>query len=457
MGLGSAPRMRCQPATASRVIDMEDMVATSNSSGTPAAMEKSPLDFSNEDPTPLITNQDETESHIPAGTSQEVPPARDAITPEFVPKINLEREVTAMGVLVNKGRRKRDMSETEANAPPKLARRDQRIQARDEEIKKLDEEVKSLRVVETEKAAEAKNEDLAGELESLRAQLTELQLYPHMLTAIAGRRWVIVHGLRLAVMKCAESAKLRQGFADVVSAGIAKGMSEGLKHEALKDLKYPLVDQLEQLKDAPMDLIMVSLHLESDTREDAPSFIRDLRPSSSQLKILVYPEVRDPKDPWAVKEEMLLEDVIAANVSRAEKKKKCRIVCRTHGVGFAHHARSDGVPVSVLIVAPQGLQILLKDAAAQTELLEDESSPRFVRSKSLPMIVLCAPWESLCPPNVLGKQIKDAESVAAGVATLLRDRQLLRGPNDNEVRPCMCCGLEVAFLQVEQEIIESFN
>ncbi|GKF96276.1 hypothetical protein Tco_0289011, partial [Tanacetum coccineum] len=52
---------------------------------------------------------------------------------------------------------------------------------------------------------------------------------------------------------------------------------------ALKDLKYPLVDQLEKLKDAL---------------------------------------VRDPKDPWAVKEEMLLEDVIAANISQTEKKKE---------------------------------------------------------------------------------------------------------------------------------------
>nr|GFC26738.1 hypothetical protein [Tanacetum cinerariifolium] len=48
------------------------------------------------------------------------------------------------------------------------------------------------------------------------------ELYPHMLTAIAGRRWVIRHGLRLDMMKCAESLEMRQAFADVVSAGVAK-------------------------------------------------------------------------------------------------------------------------------------------------------------------------------------------------------------------------------------------
>ncbi|GKB87753.1 hypothetical protein Tco_0960025 [Tanacetum coccineum] len=182
------------------------------------------------------------------------------------------------------------------------------------------------------------------------------KLYPSYATVNLAVDVLIKHGLRLAVMKCAESIELRQAFADVVSAGIAKGMSDGLKHgvehgkakldlaaieaydpeadtkyvvalHALKDLKYPLVDQLEKLKDAPIYLIMASLYLESDSGEDAPQWIRELRPSSSQLNIPVYPEVRNPKDPWSIKEEILLEDSIAANISRAEKKKKCRVVC----------------------------------------------------------------------------------------------------------------------------------
>nr|GEY74909.1 hypothetical protein [Tanacetum cinerariifolium] len=145
-------------------------------------------------------------------------------------------------------------------------------------------------------------------------------------------------------------------------------------------------DHLKSLKDAPIDVIMASLHLESDTRDDAPQWIHELRPSSSQLKILVYPEVRDPKDPWAFKEEILLADAIATNVSRVEKKKKCRVVCRTHGVGFAHYARFDGVPVSVPTVAPQCLAILLADAATQTETSEDGPSSRLLRSNSLPVM-----------------------------------------------------------------------
>ncbi|GKD16513.1 hypothetical protein Tco_1205671 [Tanacetum coccineum] len=321
-----------------------------------------------------------------------------------------------------------------------VARCDQRIAAREKHIKDLEAQLEAE--INMKKAAEVKNSEVTKELEDLRMRFSGLEvgnaqlsqqvsmlqaqvmgekrimvafeefkkhedervnarcaemdarldalsvdfdeeLYPHMLTVIVGRRWVIGHGLRLAVMKCVESTELRQDFANVVSAGIAKGMSEGLEYgvehgkasleltavEAydpevddkyvvalynLKDLNYLLIDELEQLKDAPLD-----------------------------LKILVYPEVRNPKNPWAYKDEILLEDVIAANISRAEKKKKSRVVCHTHGVGPAHHARSDGIWVSVPTVAPQGLQILLANAATQTE---DEESPRLVRSKSLPAL-----------------------------------------------------------------------
>nr|GFC39190.1 transposase (putative), gypsy type [Tanacetum cinerariifolium] len=295
-----------------------------------------------------------------------------------------------------------------------------RIQARESEIKNL----KALLETEADmkRAAEEKSVGLSQELERMRAQFSKLQqdqmveqrcaemdarldamsidfdeeLYPHMLTAIAGRRWVIGHGLRLATMKCAESLEMRQAFTDVVSTGIAKCMSEGLKHgvehghaqrtiesleaydpeaeskfaaalQSLKDLKLPLLDQLEGLQDALMDVIMASLYLEDDTWEDAPQFIRDLRPRSSQLAIPVYPEVRDPRNPWACTKEIKLADVIAANISHAEQKKRSRIVCRTHGVGSAHHARSDRVPVSAPIVVPQGLALILVDAATQTD------------------------------------------------------------------------------------------
>ncbi|GJV59250.1 hypothetical protein Tco_1465350 [Tanacetum coccineum] len=409
--------------TASLVIDMEDAVVVSESSRKPSIIEKSPLDFANEDP----------------------PQTRNASTTG----VALEEEVAAMGHPVNKRRRKRGNNKAEGNSPPKVLRRDNdafrptqsthggkslasigldagsllstpaaqdpstatksvsdmrsrnrtpsktllnflsqyninlawqvtmssqlRLTFEQEvrllkkarvvvsEVHGLQNQTKNLKTlleaeVDMKKVAEAKNVELAKELDSLRVQFSDLQvsnnrlseqvlnlqtqvtgeekikatfeefkkyeddnvkqrcaemdarldklsvdfdeeLYPHMLTAIAGHRWVIGHGMRLAVMKCVESSEIRQAFADVVSAGLAKGMSEGLKYgiehgkagrdladveaydpeansklvkalQDLKDLKYLIVNQLERLKDAPMELLMASLHLESDTGKD---------------------------------------------------------------------------------------------------------------------------------------------------------------------------------------------
>ncbi|GJX94580.1 hypothetical protein Tco_0349166 [Tanacetum coccineum] len=145
---------------------------------------------------------------------------------------------------------------------------EERIKAAFEEFKRYEDDKVEQRCAE-----------MYARLDKLSIDFDE-ELYPHMLMTIVSRRWLIGHGLRLAVLKCAESPEIRQEFTDVVSEGLAKGDVEAYNPEAndkffkalqdLKDLKYPIVDQLERLKDSPIDLIMASFHLESDTGEDAP-------------------------------------------------------------------------------------------------------------------------------------------------------------------------------------------
>ncbi|GJV87939.1 hypothetical protein Tco_1531877 [Tanacetum coccineum] len=291
----------------------------------------------------------------------------------------------------------------------KIARRDQRIQVREEEIKKLGQEIQSFRAVESEghslqnqtknlktlleaevdikKVAEAKNAELAKELDSLRVQFSDLQVSNNQLAKqVLNLQAQVTSEEKIKAafeeFKKYEDDKVEQRCAEMDALldklRLAKGLSEGLKYgiehgkagrdladieaydseansklvkalKDLKDLKYLMVDQLERLKDAPMELIMASLHLEK---------------------------------------EMLLEDAIAANISQAEKKKKCRVVCRTHGIGSIHYARSDGIPVSAPTVVPHGLAILLADAATQTEATDKEEKPhpRLQRSISLPPI-----------------------------------------------------------------------
>nr|GEX77906.1 hypothetical protein [Tanacetum cinerariifolium] len=401
---------------------MDDLATATDSSGVPSTIERSPLDFAHEAeasdqgtaPPEMPSSEDVLPTVAPrAGQAEEVaaadPPAaaesrkrgRDGIDVNAPPKLRHPADIaqssqgtaaagdpnskTASSPLaVAMGSQLRLRFEQEAKLLSKsvaqVAGRDKRIQAWELEIKNLEALLEAE--MNTKKAAEDKSAGLSQELENMQklkatfeefkrqqddwveqrcaemnAHLDALsidfdeELYPHMLTAIAGRRWVIGRGLRLAVMKCDESLELRQAFADFVSAGIAKGLSESLRHG--------------------LEHGHAQLRLESIEAYDPEAKAKFVAALSSQLTIPVYPEVRDPRNPWACKEEMVLADAIAANISRAEKKKKCRIVCRTHGVSSAHHARFDGILVSAPNVVPQGLALLLVDADTQTELEND--------------------------------------------------------------------------------------
>ncbi|GKD44558.1 hypothetical protein Tco_1269203 [Tanacetum coccineum] len=110
--------------TANHVIDMEDAAMASESSETPSTIEKSPLDFANEDPPQIITKRGGTEDKVQDDLAYKIPLTRNASTTGVALEIGLEEEVAAMGPLVNKRRRKRGNNEEEANAPPKVLRMD---------------------------------------------------------------------------------------------------------------------------------------------------------------------------------------------------------------------------------------------------------------------------------------------------------------------------------------------
>nr|GEV79271.1 hypothetical protein [Tanacetum cinerariifolium] len=283
--------------TASRVIEMEDPAAATDSSGVPSTIERSPLDFANENPSQQsIGPEDQGKEAV----APEVPPLENVTTTGVAPKAGQAKGIAATSV-----------------CSPSAGYREEKLKAAFEEFKQYEDNRVEQRCAEMD-----------ARLDALSIDFDE-ELYTHMLTTIAGRRWVIGHGLRLAVMKCGESTEPRQVFADVVSAGIAKGMSEGLKYgveHGKANLSFEAIEAYDPEAEA-------NIHCgpscfkgsESDTRDDATQWIRELRPSSSQLKIPVYPEARDPIDPWACKEEILLADAIVANISCVEKKKKCRV------------------------------------------------------------------------------------------------------------------------------------
>ncbi|GJU35849.1 hypothetical protein Tco_1184203 [Tanacetum coccineum] len=106
---GTLPRLAHEVplliATATRVIAMEDATGLSSSLGTPSTVEKSPLDFSNEDSPRRITESDGTENQGQETVALEVPPQENVPTVGVTPEIGLEKEVTAIGPLSNIGER----------------------------------------------------------------------------------------------------------------------------------------------------------------------------------------------------------------------------------------------------------------------------------------------------------------------------------------------------------------
>ncbi|GKF47487.1 hypothetical protein Tco_0137289, partial [Tanacetum coccineum] len=148
-------------------------------------------------------------------------------------------------------------------------------------------EAASLTTQNAKRAAE-----LDARIDDVRRDMDN-DLYPHMLTAIAGSRWVVGHGFRLAIHKCAQSVECHSALGKVISMAINKGFQQGLeavivhgkdgmsltqveaynpeveeKYVAavyeFEGVSFPLLDKLESLKDSPLALIMSDLILKDD-------------------------------------------------------------------------------------------------------------------------------------------------------------------------------------------------
>ncbi|GKA99255.1 hypothetical protein Tco_0827192, partial [Tanacetum coccineum] len=175
---------------------------------------------------------------------------------------------------------------------------------------KLREEFKSF-----QDAAEQNFEERANALDARIADVRrdmDNDLYLHMLTAIARWRWVVLHGFCLVVYKCARSVEFRSALGKVISMAINKGIQQGLeagvvhggagrslsqieaydpdtegKYVAavskLENVSFPLLDELEILKDSPLALIMYALALKDDDgNTDSTLEFRRFQPSLDQ-------------------------------------------------------------------------------------------------------------------------------------------------------------------------------
>ncbi|GJZ56630.1 hypothetical protein Tco_0611823, partial [Tanacetum coccineum] len=150
--------------------------------------------------------------------------------------------------------------------------------------------------------------DVSGRLEG--------EFYPTYLTLLAGRRWLLTHGIQLALLKCLKSLEyqgiLGHTLGRAVDFGMQEGLESGYEHgvigrslsvvdaynpevasadyvnavKALEDAHFPLVDLLKSKKDAGMDEVLDCFLLDGPLAElpEAAS----LQPCIEQLAIPIH-------------------------------------------------------------------------------------------------------------------------------------------------------------------------
>nr|GFB99638.1 hypothetical protein [Tanacetum cinerariifolium] len=159
----------------------------------------------------------------------------------------------------------------------------------------------------------------------------DIELYSHMLIGVTGRRWMIGMAISMAINKGIQEgleAGIEHGKANRSLAEVEAYDSEieakyvVVVHE-LENVSFSLLDQLEVLKDSPLELLMSSLTLEGDHDEDDPtSEFCKLQPVSIQVTVLVYYECSGSRDPRSISHEVLLSDALTASRAHGEKQKK---------------------------------------------------------------------------------------------------------------------------------------
>ncbi|GJR92317.1 hypothetical protein Tco_0264491 [Tanacetum coccineum] len=145
---------------------------------------------------------------------------------------------------------------------------------------------------------------------------SEGEFYPAYLTTLAGRRWLLTHGIELAMVKCLKSPEyqgiLGRALGRAVDYGMQEGLAAGHEHgvagtplsavvaynpetaesnyldavRALEEADFPLVHLLKSKKDSGMDEVLDCFLLDGPLA-DLPEAAH-LQPCLEQLSVPIY-------------------------------------------------------------------------------------------------------------------------------------------------------------------------
>ncbi|GJY51442.1 hypothetical protein Tco_0442289 [Tanacetum coccineum] len=143
----------------------------------------------------------------------------------------------------------------------------------------------------------------------------EEKFYPHLLTTIVGRRWLLTYGMKLAVFKCLNSPEYLSALGAAISKAIEKGMQDGLAAgithgqegrvladvaafnpsaeddftsalQEVQNVNFSLLAELQSNKDASVETVMDLLRLDEALAERLG--LNDSQPHVDQLMVHVH-------------------------------------------------------------------------------------------------------------------------------------------------------------------------
>ncbi|GJZ64938.1 hypothetical protein Tco_0621634 [Tanacetum coccineum] len=143
----------------------------------------------------------------------------------------------------------------------------------------------------------------------------EEKFYPHLLTTISGRRWLITQGMKLAIIKCMNSPEylfaLRAAIGKAIEKGMQDGLSAGITYDKegrvltdvvaynpsaeidyisalqqLQNVNFPLLAELKSNKDASIESVMNILRLEGPLADKLG--LDELQPNVDQLMVPIH-------------------------------------------------------------------------------------------------------------------------------------------------------------------------
>ncbi|GJV96893.1 hypothetical protein Tco_1548470 [Tanacetum coccineum] len=143
----------------------------------------------------------------------------------------------------------------------------------------------------------------------------EEKLYSHLLTTISDRRWLLTHGMELAISKCLNSIEYLSALGAAIGKAVEKGMQDGLSAgiihgtegryfsnvdaynpsaeadyisalQRLQSVNFSLLAELKSNKDASIDTLINILRLEDTLAERLG--LTGLQPHVDQLMVPIH-------------------------------------------------------------------------------------------------------------------------------------------------------------------------